>query len=96
MVSWGAVAVGRVAFAKYLLNMSVTHWLKRIILPIYAGIVISAGIGALPRLFMTQSFARLVCSSVACEISFLVVAWYWVFDVKEKEYVLEKIKRYIK
>ncbi len=93
LVTMAFCAWGRVWFARGLVSMSASYWLKRIVLPVISLTFASVMLGLLPRLFMAPSIFRVLTTAVVCEIVLLSGTWLFLLDKKEQEYVQLRIKR---
>jgi O-antigen/teichoic acid export membrane protein len=77
-------AWGRVGFARGLVGMSAWHWLRRILAPAAGVAAACLGAGALPRLWMGPSPARVAATTALCESLFLGLAWGVLLDGEER------------
>lgn len=84
-------SMGRVWFARTLAGMSARYWVSSIILPIFIVTVCGASFGWLPRLFMEESFARVVVTTFFCEVAFIPLVWFVLFDKSERAFILKKM-----
>ena len=84
-------AIGRVWFARTLAGMSARYWVFSIILPVFTVTALGTVAGLLARLFMVESFARIVVTAIFCEAAFIPLVWFVLFDKTEREFVLRKI-----
>ena len=87
-------AWGRVWFARRLVGMSARYWLRRILMPVVAAVVVAGAAGAILRLVMNSGFARLCATTVICEFLFLPLSWLFVLDGAERQYVLLRLKKF--
>lgn len=99
-VYWVAVAMlltmtfcslGRVWFARSLVGMSSTFWLKRIAVPILIVMFFSYFVGSVPQLFMGPVFGRIIVTSIVCESVFVPMALFAVLDTEERAYLLARV-----
>ena len=56
-------------------------------MPLMIGALASAVMGLMPRLFMEQSFCRVVVAGVVCDATLLVLAWLALLDEGEREFL---------
>lgn len=89
-------AWGRVWFARNLVNMSVRHWLMKIVAPVFVLAVASVSAGFAPRLLMGDGLPRIFATSAVCEVVLLVGAWKLVLDRSEREYIQCRFMRIVK
>jgi len=85
-------AWGRVWFARSLVGLSARHWLLRVLLPLFIVGIVSAVVGYLPHFLMSPSLTRLSLTTALTEIALLPLAWHFLLDRSEKEYVCAKLK----
>ena len=71
--------------------MSARYWVKRILIPVVIGAVVSATIGLIPRLFMAPSFGRIVVVVLLCDATFIMLAWSVLLDVDEREFLKRRV-----
>lgn len=83
----------RVWFARSLVMMSARFWLFKILLPLCVIGGVSAVVAYLPQLWIPPSFARVLISSICCELVLLPLAWFIMLDSEERGFVKSKIKR---
>ena len=86
-------ALGRVIFACYLVQMSFLHWIYSIIIPLLIFILIGGSIGLLPRLFMPESFIRVIVTGCITEIALSLTAWFVLLNKEERNVVTDKIAK---
>lgn len=86
----GLNSLGRLFFAKYHCGTGIRKWVKGVFLPLLVSIVLSAGIGCVPRLLMESSFVRICLTAICCEIVFLPLLWFVILSQEERLFVIEK------
>lgn len=91
-----ACAASRVWFARSLVGMSAWYWLKQICIPLLLLTMISIGVGALPRMFLSQSFLRVCTTTLLVEAVIIPLAWLLILDSSEKIYLKSHITRLVK
>lgn len=84
-------AWGRVYFARKLAGMSARYWLRHILGPMFFVIALTLSFGAIPSLFLDESFCRLALTVVVCELTLIPLAWLMIFSDSERSFVLSKI-----
>ena len=84
-------SLGRVVFAQKLVGMSIRFWFARILFPISVVFAAALVMGLVPRLYLAQSFTRVVVSSVVIESVLLCGTWLLVLDVNERSVVQTKL-----
>lgn len=89
-------SAGRIYFAQKLLNMPAKRWIKEIMFPILALIIICCGIGYLPHLFLKQGFLRLVLTVMLCELILFPLTWRLVLVQEERDFIISKISALLK
>ena len=88
-------AWGRVFFARCLVDMSIGYWLRKIMLPLFLTITVSGGVGFLPQLVMPASLLRIFVTGVCTEIVLITLTWLFLFDRKERDVIMMKLKIYM-
>lgn len=83
-------AWGRVWFARKLVGLSARYWLRRIFLPLILVTGISFAAGMLPRMFMSQSFARICVTTMFVEMVLIPISWFFLLDFYEREFIRGK------
>ena len=89
----GTLVVVRLEMGLRLVGISPVHWLRHVLLPLAVLSAVTLGAGFVPRLLLEASFARIVVSTMMCEVVLLPLAWLLVLDGAEKEYVLKRVRR---
>ena len=101
-IGWAMVATmmicawGRVWFARGLVGMSARHWLFRIFLPIVVIVAVAGFVGYCLRYMVKPGLVRVVLTTAACDISFLMLAWRLVLDGAERAYIVDKVLRVVR
>ena len=96
VIATSVCSYGRLWFAKYLVGMPIDIWVIKIMLPIFALIIIVLGGGISVRLFMEASFLRVVLTTIVCEMVFFPMTWFCVFDDDERQFVVDRIRSRLK
>jgi O-antigen/teichoic acid export membrane protein len=87
-----ALTIGRLCFARQLVQLSIVKWFFQILLPLLLLSIVSLAIACSIQFFMTSSFIRLL---IICAATFIVscgMAWIIVLSQKERLYVKSKIR----
>ena len=91
LISWSFLIYGRLVFAKILLGMSVRFWLKDIMRPVFVVLIVTSSIGYIPRVFMEESFCRLLLTTAVSLIVYIPLVWQVVFDAQERGFIRQKM-----
>ena len=91
LLTRGVTAFLRVFLAKGFVQTSVSYWLFKIIIPLVILSTIGASAGLIPRLLMPASFMRVCVTTICVEIVLLPLAWRFMFDATEKEFLYSKL-----
>jgi len=83
-----ALAV-RLFFAKKLMGLDVSLFLKQVFLPTFLTMCISFGIPTILSAFLPSSLIRLVITTVICISITLFGTWFFILGATEKEFVKE-------
>ena len=77
-------------FARKLGGLSIRYWMKRIVTPISLTIIVSIIVGIPVRIYISPSLWRLFLTTTLCEVTFLLLVWFWVLDDVERGLVRNK------
>lgn len=88
------MSIGRLYFAKKLMNISILEWLKTVLMPISILIVLVYISSNSVVRNMEMSFLRLCITSATSFILTLLIAWLIVFDGQERNYILLIFKKF--
>ena len=91
LISMTFCAWGRVWFARSLVGMSARYWAFSIVLPVVVILVIAIAVGLSPRLFMEESFLRIIMTTTLCEVTFIPLVWFILLDKSERQFIKGKI-----
>ena len=72
----------------YLVQLSPTYWLKRVLLPIVITACIVSSCGLLARMTFDESILRVMLTTLSCEVVFFPLAWICVLDREERKQVI--------
>ena len=84
-------SIGRILFAKYLCNTSIMAWIREVFMPGSVTIVVAAGVGLAPRMYMPESFLRVCATTLCCELVFLPLLWLVLLSNEERQFVKDRI-----
>lgn len=90
------MSMGRLYFAKKLMNISILEWVKTVFLPISLLIFLVFISSNFVVRNMEMSFLRLVIVSAFSFIVTLILAWIIVLEKQERKYVVSGIKNILK
>ena len=82
--------LGRVYFARRVMQMSSLHWLFRVVLPVFMIVLVGYGAGFSVRFLLSPCFVRVVVTTLMCEVVVLPLSWVLVLDSEEKDFVKSK------
>lgn len=85
----------KVWFGRSLCGLSVRTWLFKVLFPLVGVAAATCLAGALPRIFLEESFCRLVMTTICCEAVFLPLVWFCVFTEGEKSLVRNRLGRFL-
>lgn len=88
-------SLGRVLFARKLMQMSLRYWVFRVVVPLVVLIAVCLGVGWLPHLWLGPSFGRIVATGVIVEAVFLPLAWGLVLTAQERSFVKSRLARFL-
>lgn len=87
----GATIV-RIYFVHRHFAVSPRYWLNRVLLPLFATVILSTATGLVPGLLLPPSISRILATSIVVELVFLPFAWLLVLDQDERSYLVSKIQ----
>ena len=87
-------SIGRVLFARHLVNMSGTLWIKEVMIPLLILIITSGGLGYLPHFFMESSILRILVTGCITESVFCCIAWFLIFNAEERKIFTDRISKF--
>ncbi len=86
--------VQRVVFAQRQADVPAVDWIRRVVFPVLALILVGAGAAAVPLLALAPSFGRVALTLACSELAMVPFAWFAVVDADERAYVLQKIGKF--
>lgn len=91
IVAIGINSLGRVAFARWLLGLSIRYWVLKVVLPLLLLSVICLIVGMLPRFVFNDGFARIILTTIVVEFLFAILAWKVVLDSGERTFLRVRV-----
>lgn len=91
VVMIGLNTLGRVYFARRVMNMSFWYWLNRVVLPVLLTVLAGGATGYCTRFMLSPSFIRVVATTLICEMAFLPMSWFFALDTEERTFVKNKV-----
>ena len=82
----------RLYYGKKLIGFATSHWLKCVFWPIMASSAISFLPGGILCSMLEPTFSRLVLTTLITEVVFLPLVWWFVFEKRERDWAVERIK----
>ena len=108
-LGWGALSVGlsyililslmtleRALFARRLCDMPIRPWLFKIVFPLVVVVFFAGVMAFIPSVFMTASFWRIFLTSAVSSVVLIASLWFFVFDMHERNFVCNSVKKFIK
>ena len=86
----------RLYLGRLLVGFGFWYWIKVVFVPIALLMAAVVGFGLCVRIFMAESFLRLVATVCACELAFLPACWHFVLSKSEKGFVVNKMNAVFK
>ena len=83
-------SVGRAWFARKLTGMSMRYWLERIVTPLAAISALSLLVGILPRFWMSESFIRVIVTTLMTNAVVFTLAWGILLSEEERIWLRNK------
>ena len=93
VLSWVITVVVRLYLGQKLVGMLFKDWLRQIFTPLAKIIILVMLVGGVPRYFMEESFLRVAITTLACEVVFLPLVWFWGTNKAEQQYMSNKLSR---
>lgn len=87
------VVLGDVYLAQTRSGLSIRYWIKNIVVPIMAIVLITVLACLLPRLFLFNPWVRLLITSAAAILCMLFLGWVFLLETDEKNFILKKLNR---
>lgn len=82
----------RVWLAKRLVDLNISVWLSRVVMPVVLLCVVCTIIGVIPQLFMTASLLRISITTFIVLATMSIGAWLWMLDVSDRIYIASKLR----
>ena len=83
----------RVYYAQKLAGVSVSHWIRKVLIPVAIMSICSVVIAFLPRYILSASVVRIVITTVLAWIVLAPLVWIMLFDAADKDFILTRIRR---
>ena len=77
--------------ARTQIGLSTRYWFSAILIPLGVITLITCGIGIVSRLFLAQSFWRLIVTTAVVVASIVPLSWFILLDLEEKCYCKRKL-----
>ena len=77
-------------YGRTLCGLSVREWTCTVFLPLAAAAAVCIGIGFLPRLFLQETFGRILLTTGIVELTLLPLIWHFAFTEEERAVVRGK------
>lgn len=87
-ITMNACCLGRVLFAKFLLDFPIMEWMRQVFCPVLLTVIVSSALGSTVMLLFEMGFMRLVLTSVVTGCVSSLIGWCCFFDRSERDYVL--------
>ena len=86
------VTVGvRLYLGRILIRFGFWYWVRAVFFPIVIVVSFVLACGIFVRMFMDESFCRIIVTTIVCEVAFLPACWFLVFSKTEKKFIENKI-----
>lgn len=82
----------RLVYGRILVGLSVSYWVKKVFVPIAIVAVSVLFVGGVVCHLMTRSVIRVVATGLFSNALLLPLAWFLLFDDKERSFVTNKVK----
>lgn len=93
IITFGLTLCVRLWFGKRLLDLSVSAWFCRVLLPVSLLIIIDLPVSIVVSTCMEQGILRLGVVAMFSLILLLLSSWFILFDGEEKAYVIKMLRR---
>lgn len=85
-------SIGRIYYAQKLLHMSAMRWIREVMLPILALLLLCSIFCFLPHLCLDAGILRVGVTLLCSEMAFIPLAWLLVLKEPEREFIRSKIQ----
>ena len=89
------VTATRVIIARRVAGLSFRYWLFKVAIPINLVVVLNLFVGYLPKLFIDESFLRVILTTIVVDVGLVTMFWFFVLDAGEKAICVNRIKSLI-
>ena len=87
VISYSALTLARILFAKCQLRLSLLDWLRDVLCPIVVVSVASTGVGVMVFRVLHESFLRTVAISISTLIVSIGLGWFLICKVYERKHI---------
>lgn len=95
-ISMALYCLGRVYFAKRLLNFSIRSWLRQVAIPVVSLIIIVSLLGSITSMSSYHGLWHVILTTIVCTLVILNFSWFIIFDVDEKSHLKEITRKLVK
>ena len=95
LISAFIVVLGDVYLAQTRAGLSIRYWIKRVVFPIMAIILITVVIGLVPRLIFFNPWLRLLLTSGISVVVMLFLGWVFLLTVEERAFMKKRLERIV-
>lgn len=95
IVSNLAVTGVKLYFGRTVCGLGILPWVRKILVPIAVMIAGGVFIGLLIRTFAGPSALRVCMTTLACEAFLFPIAWLFLFDAGERDFVASGVRRFV-
>ncbi len=94
---WGVAGdICIIYYAKIKCNLSISVYIKKVIVPVLGVAVIMTMLGIMPMFILKEGFARLIFTCLATSVGMGLAAWYFATTDVEKQQIKHVIKSILK
>lgn len=90
------VIIVRLYYGKKVVGISPWACTREVLLPTVAILGLSTAVGVIPRLCLSECFARVIITTIVTEVVFLPLAWFMVLRRDERAFVTDRILKKFK
>ncbi|MDD2466002.1 MAG: hypothetical protein PHI97_18550 [Desulfobulbus sp.] len=93
IITMAACSLGRVLWARYLLNVPISRWVKTVVIPCGIVCALSTIAAFLPWWLFPSTFFRLVLVSGGSLAAYAISTWFVALDHRERTFFLQNIQK---
>lgn len=82
----------RLYYGYSMIRISARDWMSKVFFPMAGLILVTLGVGLLPRLVLRASFFRITVTTVLTEITLLPLSWFFLLDEMERTFILRRLR----